>query len=166
MLRIIADTGLAAAHIRRVKLQVNTAIGRCMERIAIWLQRDIKDNALEGQILQHRSGKLTGSIRSWVEMGDHEMVAWIQGGGGVAPYGAVHEFGGTFTIPAHIAQRHAASARRMRRKGIDTVADTWWTVREHTATFPERSFMRSRLHENEGMFLSWIERAVSESLQT
>lgn len=141
---------VVAARLRGRGANMRQSVRQCFARIALWLQRDIQTNALEGQVLHHRSGKLIGSIRQWTEVGDREITTIVQGGGGVAPYGEIHEYGGTFTIPAHMSVSRIGNP---------------FQVREHSATFPERSFMRSRLHEGEPMFLSWIERAVGEGIQ-
>jgi phage gpG-like protein len=151
------NTEVVAARLRGRGAGLRSSVQECFGRIALWLQRDIQTNALEGQVLHHRSGKLIGSIRQWLEWGGNytgagpfTISAVVQGGGGVAPYGEIHEYGGTFTIPAHMSTSRLGNP---------------FQVRAHSATFPERSFMRSRLHEGEPMFLSWIERAVGEGIQ-
>jgi phage gpG-like protein len=150
MFKLVHNTEQVAARLRGRGAAMRESVRQCFIRIALWLQRDIQTNALEGQALKHRSGKLIGSIRQWTEFGDREAIAIVEGGGGVAPYGEIHEFGGTFMIPAHM------STSRLGKP---------FEVRAHSATFPERSFMRWRLREGEGMFLDWIERAVSEGIQ-
>lgn len=59
------------------------------------LQRKIQTEKLQGQVLNQRSGKLANSIRSeGVHAEGSAIVGSVQGAGGPAFYGAVHEYGG------------------------------------------------------------------------
>jgi hypothetical protein len=165
------NTEVVAARLRGRGAGLRSSVQECFDRISKDLQRSIQNDYLEGQVLHHRTGLLKGSVRRWVEWGGNytgagpfTISAVVQGGGGLAAYGAIHEYGGTFTIPEHMAHRTKKGTRTMRRAGIHPIADSW-TVQAHQATFPERSFMRAALHANEPEYLSWIERAVGEGIQ-
>ena len=128
---------------------LHTSLLIAFARIAIGLQAYIKTQKLQGQVLAHRSGKLTRSIEQQVVDQGRTFTAVVQAGS-LAPYGAIHEYGGTFQIPEHM------SHSRLSQKT--------WTVRSHTATFPERSFMRSSLKEYRDQAYREIENAISGSL--
>lgn len=117
------------------------------------LESYIRGSKLEGQVLHHRTGKLEGSVNvdpSRVE--GETVVGSVTQNTAIAPYGPVHEYGGTFTVREH-TRRFALSegGRRIKllnksglvsqRKAIASVGEG--IVREHEATYPERSFMRS-----------------------
>jgi phage gpG-like protein len=64
-------------------------------QLALRLQQKIQGEKLQGQVLQHRSGKLAGSIRALDATTDGTKVdVAVEGGGGVAPYAAVQNYGG------------------------------------------------------------------------
>lgn len=62
----------------------------------IKLQSYIVTNKLSGQVLHHRTGKLAGSINAIpASMEGGLLTAGVEGAGGPAWYGVVHEYGGT-----------------------------------------------------------------------
>lgn len=86
-LRVAASLEAKGPEIlQRVVLRMNAA--------AIMLQQHIVLNKLQGQVLKHRTGKLAASIRviNAVLQGS-EITAQVQGGGGPAWYGRLHEYG-------------------------------------------------------------------------
>lgn len=118
-------------------------------RIAIQLQRYIVTQKLSGQVLAHRTGTLASSVIQRVEERDGKIVAIVQAGG-LAPYAAIHEYGGTVTIPEHL------SVSRLGNQ---------FTVRSHEAKFPVRSYMRTSLEENLDMYVNEINKALKEAFQ-
>jgi len=128
---------------------MHASLVQAFTRIAIGLQGYIKTQKLQGQVLEQRSGKLSRSIIQTVTDAGRTITAIVQAGS-LAPYGAVHEWGGTFNIPEHMS--HSSLSKKE------------WTVKAHTATFPERSFMRSSLSEYRARALHEIEQAISGSI--
>lgn len=112
---------------------INNNLNRLMLRQVIKLQRYVILNKLEGQVLRHRTGHLERSITYDVQR-DGSAVTGIVGVGREAPYGTAHETGGTFSIPQQL---------RKSKLGKDFI------VKAHTATFPQRAFLRPSLLENE-----------------
>jgi|SRR5579863_926663 len=143
------DASVAAGQISSKGHNLRASIYRAMNRIQVGLQSLIISK-LQGPVLQHRSGKLTGSVRGQVEDHGDMISAVVTAGGGVAPYAAVHEYGGTFQIPDHLS--HSKRGRA-------------FTVRAHSATFPERSFMRSSLTEFRSRAEAELAKAAIEGLK-
>lgn len=139
------------------------------------LESYVKTRKLEGDPLHHRTGKLQSSVQALPAVVDAGVIAGgVYQAQAVAPYGIVHEYGGTFEIPEHTRRiGFDARGRRVKlltrhglvsqRKQIASVGEG--IVRAHTATFPERSFMRSSLLENADKILEAMEQALTEVLK-
>lgn len=85
-----------AAGLRSRGGRVEQILMRRMSILALELQKKIVTEKLQGQVLHHRSGKLAASIRALPTKKEGGfLVADVQGGGGPAFYGRIHEFGGT-----------------------------------------------------------------------
>ena len=97
--------------------------------VGVDLQRYIQEEKLEGQVLRHITGKLSGSVRYEVEDRGSEVAVIVSAGGGVAPYAGVHERGGTFTIPEHMSM----SARWSRLHGARASGNNVSPARLHAA---------------------------------
>jgi len=120
-------------------------IQKGVRALIIKMQSTIQTSKLSGQVLNRRSGKLSDSLHHEDRIEKGAIVGEVYTGK-EAPYAKVHEWGGTFTIRQHTRQT--------------TMGET--IVREHQATFPERSFMRSTHLEFRSPFKQMIERAVME----
>jgi hypothetical protein len=152
------------ASLRARGPQIIQAVIRKMDGLMIQLQGKIVGEKLQGQVLQHRSGKLSGSIRAIPAVQDGtSIVGAVEGGGGPAFYGRVHEYGGVFQIPEFqrrvVGGKEAIKARLSRKAG-----STPGTVRAHSANFPERSFMRTSLAEFRQAIFEGLTAAVHEEL--
>jgi len=141
------------ARLERVPPQVTGALRRAISIQAFDLMGYVKANKLSGQVLRNRSDHLRGSIN--VELGGDGLSARV--GTGVV-YGRVHEYGGAFTIREHMRMMTQAFGRAVKEPRKIS-------VREHIARYPERSFLRSSLRENEGRIRAAIEAAVTEGVK-
>lgn len=81
----------------------------------------IKVNKLQGQVLHHRSGKLSGHVTTKLDVTDHKIESRVGVFAGV-PYARIHEYGGTIN----------------RTKADGT---------PYHIKMPERSYLRSSLKE-------------------
>jgi len=153
-----SDVRVAAA-LRAKAPQIVQAVLRKMNVFMLELQAKIVGEKLQGQVLQHRTGKLAGSIRAIPAVVEGEaIVGAVQGGGGPAFYGRVHEFGGTFNIPEY--QRQITGGKKQ-----DMLKRVAGTVRAHTARFPERSFMRTSLEEMRERIFAGLTQTISGELK-
>ncbi len=138
----------------------------------IALQGHIVGDKLQGQVLHHRSGKLGASIRVVSAVIEGNMVSGgVEGAGGPAWYGRVHEYGGTYSIAATTRrQGRGASGKVLRlltrggavRSSIRSISTK--PVKAHERTFPERSFMRSSLEDFRQQIIDAVQNKVTEVL--
>src|ERR1039458_2287005 len=122
------------------------------------LQQKVQGEKLQGQVLHHRSGRLAASINAKPTTQEgSRLIGTVEGAGGPAWYGQLHETGGTFNVKEYIRRQgfdkkgnfikllnHNGSVRaavNMTKQGI---------VKAHTVTFSQRSFMTSSLEELSG----------------
>jgi hypothetical protein len=126
------------------------------------LQAKVVGEKLQGQVLQHRTGKLSASIRAIpVTQEGGVIVGIVEGGGGPAFYGRIHEYGGVFEIPEFQRRVTGGGKEAINSRTQKKVPGT---VRAHTATFPERSFMRSSLAEHRDAIFAGLTQAVRKEL--
>jgi hypothetical protein len=144
-----------AAALRAKGPQIIEAVLRKMNSLTLQLQAKIVGEKLQGQVLQHRTGKLAGSIRMIPAVVEGEsVVGAVEGGGGPAFYGRVHEYGGMFNVKG-----------RMITEVFGRKVKSPHESRAYTATFPERSFMRTSLEEMRQRFFEGLTQATNEGLQ-
>ena len=131
-----------------------------MQRLTIRMQRVIASQKLEGIVLHHRTGRLIRSVHQDVEVKEGSVVGSVYAGKD-APYGMVHEYGGTFHIPMHTRQMtrtwtelRGKSRRKVKAEGALVM------VRAYDVTYPERSFMRSTLAEFKETFFDRMAHAM------
>ena len=115
------------------------------QRIAFQVLASVQ-RKLSGEVLQVRSGKLLHSAHARVETTTDSIAAIVQAGA-LAPYAWIHEYGATVTVPEHM------STSRLGKKFV---------VQAHQAVFPERSYMRTSLTENQAWILDEIDRAMQK----
>lgn len=110
---------------------------------------------LSGTVLNIRTGKLAGSVRvEPAKMEGDTLVGGVEAAGGPAWYGRIHEYGGTFQVREYI-RRTGLNARGeiirlISKSGAvrqQVASIQRGVVRAHSATFPERSFMRTSVEE-------------------
>jgi hypothetical protein len=74
--------------------QIIQAVTRKMDELMLWLQAKIVGEKLQGQVLQHRTGKLAASIRAIpATVEGTSVVGAVEGAGGPAFYGRFLEEG-------------------------------------------------------------------------
>jgi len=130
--------------------RLGESLNRAMLRIVIELQNYIRTEKLVGgNPLHQRSGNLSRSIQYQVVQESDGVHGKVGVDGTASSYGRVHEYGGNFNIREHIATS---------RKGNP------YDVRAHSATYPQRSFLRSSLSENKDNIVEALQRAVNEAI--
>jgi hypothetical protein len=102
---------------------------------------------LSGQVLKNKTGTLRRSQHESVTSDDNSIRGAVSTDPSASAYGYAHEYGGTFDVKAHLRK----SSHNMQ---------TW--VREHSITFPERSFLRSTLNEMAPNIVEGLQNAVNE----
>jgi hypothetical protein len=146
MVEITVNVTRTVDWVTTIPVRLRTNLQLAFERWTVMVLASVQ-RRLTGDVLHVRSGKLLRSAHNQVIQTSTVIRGTVQAGA-LAPYGYVHEYGGTFTIPAHL------SASRLGKQ---------FTVRKHQATFPERAYMRPSLAENHQALLDMTSRAVADS---
>jgi phage gpG-like protein len=127
--------------------QLKIGIGRAVLRVQAYSKAD----KLSGQVLQVRTGRLRRSINTRVEISADKVTGVV---GTNVEYARVHEYGfsGTVTVREHLRR---------------TVTGAQALVRPHARrmNLPERSFLRSALHDMEPQIREEFEQAVKRAIQ-
>jgi hypothetical protein len=143
-----------------------------LDALDTMLQSKIVAEKLQGEVLHHRTGKLSGSIRTVAAIiaGD-QITGSVEGAGGPAWYGRVHEDGGVYDVPEHMRRVgfnvkgetvKLLTGRGAIRKEVFGVEER--PVRAHTITFPQRSFMASTQRENEPEFIEALQDTMDRTV--
>lgn len=124
---------------RTVAAQLTSVVTEEMRHQMTMLADYVRRTKLSGNPLNRRSGRLSRSISGQASAQGHKVIGVI-GSKGV-PYAHVHETGGTFDIPAHTRQITMVFGRPVVPHEINVSA--------HSATFPQRAFLKPSLVEKE-----------------
>lgn len=129
MRRLVGARGNAIAELERTML-------REMDRTRSYAiqNRMATDPGPPSELLHIRSGRLRNSIFAAARSSGSSVTGVL--GAGV-PYAGVHERGGTVSVPSHARRQTMAWGRE-----IDPVTVM---VRAHSATYPQRAFLRPSL---------------------
>jgi phage gpG-like protein len=131
---------------------LRAALVESMKRQWFRIQAEVVTGKLSGDPLHRRTGVLASSINVGgpdTATAFTEDTTMIVGRIGTRVwYGAVHENGGTFTIKEHTRTINQAFGRAISPREV--------SVRAHTMTTPQRSFLRSTLREMRGSVLDAI----------
>lgn len=128
-----------------------------MWRQCIELQTHVVRDKLNGQVLHNRTGTLARSINIDVKDDERGVTGWFgsfagyvsPSGAFAAAYAKIHEYGAVVKVPAHTR----------------AVAGKVQNVREYTATFPERSFLRSALRDYRNRIKAGFREAMVKALK-
>lgn len=153
------------AQLEAMPVAVQVALLQKMEALAVMLQSYIRTDKLSGQVLKVRSGALRRSIQKTVTNFGKRIIAQIFSSGDVK-YAGIHEFGGTIN--------HPGGTPYIPRKGMlaifvsksDMFAQALPKTKPHPIPMPERSFMRTGLHDKTKEISEGMKEAVLRGLLT
>ena len=143
----------AAENTEKLNEQLRAVLHKDLEALMIKMQSHVKSDKLSGQVLHRRTGTLSRSVHYEIENTAQALVGRLTTGR-EAPYGRVHEFGLTVTVPAHSRTITFAFGRK-----IDPVT---FQVKQYQADYPERSFMRTTLDEFRQPFKQMVIAALTK----
>lgn len=129
-----------------------------MARAADWSRA----NRLSGDPLNRRTGRLSRSVTPFASLQGAQLIGGLSSN---VPYAHVHELGGTFNIPAYTrrpARTTTPSGNFRKRTAEQQVSSV--EVREHTATFKQRAFLRPSLLSNRDQVLVGLRNAAVKAL--
>ena len=145
-------------HLDGLDAEIRRSIGAVVYGQALRVQEIVKDQKLQGGVLNKRTGRLRDSIHVETVDIDGAVVATV---GTDVVYAAYHEYGyhGTEQIREHLRHMTMAYGRQ-----VKTPRDI--LVRAHTRTvdYPARSFLRSTLTEEAPAIRAALETAVQQGL--
>lgn len=164
-LKFNIENSATVAMLKTKASDVIAALVRGMNISMIKLQAYIDSQKLSGQVLKrgpnrpgHSGGELARSIRvilAGVEAG--VVQGGVQGAGGTAWYGKLHEYGGSFVAARKILKH---PPHLVTRAGGERVM----TGSPYGIFFPERSFMRVSLTEMRSAIFDQLTLSVNEGL--
>lgn len=143
------------AHLQRAPADIAKSLLKTMTAIGFDLQGYVQRNKLSGQALKQRSGWLSSHVHPETKQDGEAITTTVGVDTRAVPYAAIHEYGGTIHIP---------EVQDKLMVFVSKQGDTVFT-RKHRAFsvhMPERSYLRSSLHENEGKYREAIRREVYE----
>lgn len=137
--------------------RVAPAVVRALNTLHAQLQSYIVSEKLSGQVLQHRSGKLAGSIRvALAETSGDSVRGGVQGAGGVAPYGRYHEYG--------TASQYEIVPKQAKVLAFSIGGQTVFARRVQHPPIAERSFMRTGLQDMRQQIVEGLRQQITATL--
>lgn len=138
---------------------VNQALYVKVLALSLKLEKLVKFGKLNGQVLNRITGALARSIHSKVDRTALSVIGRVFSSGDVK-YAGIHEYGGK-TNP-HIIEPKKASALAFFKNGAQVFARR---VNHPGSKMPERSFMRSSLHDMSTEISIGMKTAVVQAIQ-
>lgn len=148
----IRNDEMVQLNLASMGIRVRDRVRTDVTRLTIQLQAKVKADKLSGQVLHVRTGRLRRSINALVRETPTSVVGQV---GTNVPYGTIHEYGGTVTVRAHMRQQTMVFGH--------PIVPITVAVAAHTATLPERSFLRSALREMRPQILATLRAGVAEA---
>lgn len=158
-----------------IRKKAPAIVSALTERVLYWMLQlqDRIHQKLDGGVLQHRSGRLLGSFGSpKIQRVGSSIIGTVEGAGGPAWYGQIHEDGGTFNVKEYVRRigfdkkghftkllNHSGSVRAAIKSMDQTV------VHAHTVSFPARPFAKPSLEEITGGMIADLQRTVGMEIQ-
>lgn len=140
-----------AAKFAAMPAKIHQSLLATITSLALQVERHVKQDKLEGQVLQHITGKLQNSIHSETTDSADKIIGRIYSAG--CNYAAIHEYGfsGSETVREHI--RTHVFGREVAPFNVPSFS--------RTMNMPERSFLRSALADFEPKIISELQVAVA-----
>jgi phage gpG-like protein len=120
------------------------------------LSNYVKSAKLSGQVLHNRTGNLRRSVFPFSYMESRTAVVGKVAVGSEAPYGKIHEFGGSFVARRNLKR----PSHLVTRRGGERVM----TGSPFGIHFPARPFMHTSLQERRMVIMAGLRNAVNKSV--
>lgn len=156
---ITGDKTLIAKY-DRMPESIALALQRKVTALTLKLERKIKAEKLNGQVLNRVTGRLARSITHEVDVEPNGVYGRVFSTGDVK-YAAIHEFGGQ-TTPHVIYPKKAQALSFMGSGGNRVFAKK---VNHPGSKMPERSFMRSALRDMSTEISTGLKTAVIDAIR-
>lgn len=139
---------------------VRQALQRKVTILALKLENKVKNDKLNGQVLNRISGRLARSIAYKVDVTDDSVYGRVFSSGDVK-YAAIHEYGGT-TAPHLILPKKAKALAFLSSTGDQVFAQK---VNHPGSKMPERSFLRSSLRDMSSEISTGMKKTVIDAVR-
>ena len=140
--------------------KVRTRLVIAVNKLTILMQAYVRGQKLAGQVLNYHTHHLQQAIQREVNETDTAVIGTVFVNESLAPYGAIHEFGGT--IPGHEIVATKAAALAFLWHGKQAFFKRVYIPDVH---MPERSYLRSSLQDKRDDIVSEITEAVKGGTQ-
>jgi hypothetical protein len=159
MFRFTLNAGNMLTNLAGILPRMAEAIRMKLDQLDARLQRKIQTEKLRGgNPLHQRSGKLINSIRMIpATIEGHQVEGRVEGAGGVAWYGKIHE-DGTFMAYEIVPLNKKALAFMLNGKMV-------FARRVVHPAFPPRPFMRPAAEEMHDEFITELQRTADETIR-
>lgn len=156
---VVGDRALIA-RFKHMPRAVNQALYVKVLALSLKLEKLVKVGKLNGQVLNRITGALARSIHQNVDRNIHSVIGRVFSSGDVK-YAGIHEFGGT-TAPHVILPKKASVLAFMGKSGGMVFTRR---VNHPGSKMPERSFLRSSLHQMSTEISLGMKEAVVQAIQ-
>jgi hypothetical protein len=123
--------------------------------LALELQAHVVQDKLQGQVLNHITGRLQSSIQHDVQVSGTTVTGRVYANTSTAPYAGAQEFGAT------IPDRYPVNAKALH---FFVGADEVFAKFARGFTLPERSYLRSSLEDYKERIISGMTNAVKQAM--
>ncbi len=147
------DVEKKLARFEKFPRTLQMALVSHVEAYAVFLQAYIRTNKLSGSPLNRRSGNLSDSVSyAPITVTDTE-VSTTEGTN--LKYGRVHELGGSINVPSHQRTISMVFGKPVSPHSI--------TVKQYTAEYPKRAWLKPSINETGGNWKAQIDAAIKEA---
>jgi phage gpG-like protein len=157
MAQLVGDRAVIA-HLEATPHKVMGSVKSEVSRLALALLIKVKNEKLSGRVLKNKTGTLRASINQRVIADSNSVTGSV---GTNIVYAAAHEFGfkGPVTVKAHLRMVKVAFG-----KAVKNPAQHMWGSFTRQMNLPERSFLRSALHEMSPEIQAGLQNAIRGAL--
>jgi|SRR6185369_1371492 len=167
MIRVYFDKNTDARVLAAIAVRKDAVIEnlrRSMAALMFRLQRKVVTEKLSGQVLQHKSGKLAGSVSvEPVEVTATSITGRVTAATGPAWYGRVHERGGE---RSYIIVPRVKKALAWKGSGSNARDGKIFAKIVHHPPLPKRPFMGPALEEMRDTIVDTLKRAAGRAMKT
>lgn len=143
------------ARLGRLGKAGQQSVKTSIQRLTLKLLAKVKADKLSGQVLNVRTGRLRRSINKRVTVSGNGIFGVV---GANVKYGRAHELGGPMMVKAHLRMQRVAWGKKMKEPRMVE-------VKQHIVNYPQRSFLRSALHEMEPDIRSAMREALIKDMK-
>ena len=166
MITVQVDDTAVRTWLSNMPEKVHEKLRNAVDKIAILLQNKVRNDKLAGQVLKYHTHNLQQSIQRDIEDNASRVMGSVFSNESLAPYAAIHEFGGSINHPGGTA--YFIGKDKMAVFVSNKIANAygnWARTKAHIINMPERSFLRSSLDDMKETIVSDLKEAVKEGME-